>query len=166
MKIIDVARKYLNQKEEARNVFNIDTPLARLVKQAGQKNGEAWCCYFAEGVCVEAYPEKREILTTLFSASTIKTFENFRAAGFVISPVPVLGAIVIWQRWQDGVKTWKGHAGIVSKVVTATRVFFSIEGNTNSAGSREGDSVQEKERLITHRETGLNVLGFINLQYE
>ncbi len=155
MKQIDIAKKYIGHKEQAGNVFDEKTPLGKILKEAGQKDGEAWCCYFTEAVFVET-------LRALFSASTVQTFQNFKNAGYEITDSPEVGALVIWQRYKDGKPTWAGHAGIVTKVVDKTS-FVSIEGNTNSAGSREGDSVQEKTRTTARVENGLNVLGFIKI---
>lgn len=162
MKQIQIAEKYIGQKESAGNVFPDSSPLGKALHKAGQKNGEAWCAYFVEAVFVEAFPEKEPALTRLFSASAVKTYENFKAAGYTVSDKPKPGDIVIWQRYKDGVKLWQGHAGIVTDVINANR-FKTIEGNTNSAGSREGDSVQRKERTLTRLANGLNVLGFITL---
>jgi len=49
----------------------------------------------------------------------------------------------------------KGHAGLVTRVVSGN--IDTIEGNTNEAGSREGDGVYEKTRLVN----SINV-GFID----
>lgn len=150
---IDIAKKYINHKEKPGNNFDDDTPLGKILKEAGHKDGEAWCAYFMEAVFVET-------LRSLFSASTVQTFQNFKNAGYEISNVPKVGALVIWQRYKDGKPTWAGHAGLVTKV-QSDGVFFTIEGNTNSSGSREGDSVQEKMRKNVKVENGLNILGFV-----
>ena len=155
MKHIEIAKKYIGQKEGKGNVFDDSTPLGKILKEAGHNDGEAWCCYFTEAVFVET-------LRALFSASTVQTFHNFKNAGYEISDVPKVGHLVIWQRYKDGKATWAGHAGIVTKVIDETS-FVSIEGNTNSAGSREGDSVQEKVRTTARTENGLNVLGFVKI---
>ena len=154
-KHIEIAKKYLGQKELPGNIFDPKSPLGKIIIEAGQKNGEAWCCYFTEAVFVET-------LRTLFSASTVQTFHNFKKAGYEITEGPKVGALVIWQRYKDGKPTWAGHAGIVTKV-NPDGSFVTIEGNTNSEGSREGDSVQEKVRKNVKVDNGLNVLGFIIL---
>lgn len=155
MKQIEIAKKYLGHKEKPGNIFDVKSPLGKILIEAGHQNGEAWCCYFTEAIFVEK-------LRALFSASTVQTFHNFKNAGYEISEVPKVGALVIWQRYKEGKATWQGHAGIVSKVNTDGS-FLSIEGNTNSAGSREGDSVQEKVRRNIRTDNGLNILGFISL---
>lgn len=152
-KQVEVARRYLGHKEMPGNIFDPKSPLGKIIIEAGQKDGEAWCAYFTEAIFVET-------LRALFSASAVQTFHNFKNAGYEISETPIVGALVIWQRYKDGKPTWQGHAGIVTKV-NHDGSFLSIEGNTNSAGSREGDSVQEKVRKNIRVENGLNIIGFV-----
>lgn len=155
MKQIEIAKQYIGQKEKPGNDFDTDTPLGKILKEAGQKDGEAWCCYFQEAIFVET-------LRALFSASTVQTFYNFKNAGYEIHDVPKVGTLVIWQSYKDGKPIWSGHAGLVTKV-NADGSFVTIEGNTTEAGSREGTSVQEKVRKNVRVENGLNILGFITI---
>jgi hypothetical protein len=163
MKQIEVAKRYIGDKEKAGNVFDESTPLGKALKAAGHNNGEAWCSYFQEAVFCEAFPDKNAELRKLFSASTIQTYKNFVAEKYDVHDYPLVGDLVIWQRYKEGVKQWQGHAGLVINV-HSDGSFSTIEGNTNSAGSREGDSVQYKIRRLTRMKTGLNVLGFITIK--
>lgn len=162
MKQIEVAKKYVGQKEKPGNDFDLDTPLGRLVKEAGHKDGEAWCAYAMEGVFCEAFPAKNAELRQLFSASAVQTFNNFQDAGYDIHDIPKVGDLVIWQRYKDGKKTWQGHMGMVTKV-ESTGAFYTMEGNTNSKGSREGNAFQEKLRKRIMTDNGLNIMGFITI---
>jgi hypothetical protein len=162
MKHIEVAFKYLMQKELPGNVFDPTTMLGKLLHGSGQKDGEAWCAYFVEGVFSEAYPDRDPEFQRLFSASAVKTFDNFLRAKYPVSKVPHRGDVVIWKRYKEGLGLWQGHAGIVTEVINENR-FKTIEGNTNGLGSREGDSVQQKERTLSVVRNGLNVLGFIKI---
>jgi hypothetical protein len=162
MKQIDIARKYLGQKELAGNVFTDQTELGRKLHEAGQKNGEAWCAYLQEAIFCEAFPEKNRELRKLFSASAVQTFKNFKEAGYDCHEKPRMGDLVIFQKFIDGKETWQGHAGLVISV-NLNGSFGTIEGNTNSDGGREGDTVAEKLRSNTKKENGLNVLGFVTI---
>lgn len=155
MKQIDIAKQYIGQKEKPGNDFDADTPLGKILKEAGQKDGEAWCCYFQEAIFVET-------LRALFSASTVQTFYNFKNAGYEIHDVPKVGTLVIWQSYKDGKPIWSGHAGLVTKV-NQDGSFVTIEGNTSEKSGREGTSVQEKVRKNVRVENGLNILGFITI---
>jgi hypothetical protein len=53
----------------------------------------------------------------------------------------------------------KGHAGLVRSVVSGS--VNTIEGNTNEAGSREGDGVYEKTRAIASITVGFIDYGLI-----
>lgn len=159
---IEVAKKYVGMKESSGNKFEENSILGQVLHKAGQKDGEAWCAYFAEAVFCEAYPDKNPVLRKLFSASAVQTYKNFVEAGFRHGTIPAAGDLVIWQKYKDGKETWQGHAGIVT-MVNSDGSFYSVEGNTNSGGSREGDSVQEKLRKQIKTDNGLNVLGFVTI---
>lgn len=163
MRQIEIAKEFLNHKESEGNAFDENTPLGRMLKLAGHRDGEAWCAYFQEAIFCEAFPFKDKELRKLFSASAVKTFENFKEDGFDCHQRPRVGDLVIWQRYENGVPTWKGHAGVVINILS-NGSFEAIEGNTNSAGSREGDSVQIKIRTLAKRNDGLNVLGFVTIE--
>ena len=57
-----------------------------------------------------------------------------------------------------GKKNWNGHAALVVKQVNP-RYFETIEGNTNAAGSREGDGVYKKTR--TPKQGNMALEGFV-----
>jgi hypothetical protein len=167
MKVLEISRKYLGNQELPGNKF-IDDPkvekdLGELIKKAGQNDGEAWCCYFAEAMFCEAFPEQEAKLRKLFSASCVKTFENFVRAGYTVSQKPVKGALAIYRKCTNGMATVKGHAGICEEVYSDT-TYRNIEGNTTAAGVREGKYVNEKDRTTKMVATGLNLMGFIIIQ--
>jgi hypothetical protein len=163
-KIVDVARSYIGQREKPQNSGFVDPVFEQDMVDRGFEPGFAWCSLFAELCATKAYPEIKADISKLFSASAVKTFTNFSdSKKYLISKAPVLGSIVVFQRYKDGVKSWQGHIGIVCQVIDSKN-FKAIEGNTNSAGSREGEVVAEKTRDTNFRETGLNILGFIILK--
>lgn len=165
MKIIDAARKYLGQKEMPGNRFDQSTELGRRLHEAGQKDGEAWCAYFGEAICTEAYPEKTKDFQKLFSPSAVQTFKNFVAADYTVTTVPQPGALVIWRRYKSGEPQWQGHFGIVTEVLNEM-TFRSVEGNSNASGSRDSDSVVENLRVEKYNPDGLTVMGFVHLNLE
>jgi len=133
------------------------------MEEVGFQKGHAWCSYAAELFFKEAIPERFAELDELFSGSTILTFNNFKNAGYMISQVPRLDHLVIWQTMKEGKAMATGHAGIVSEV-TSTWEFKSIEGNTSDAKSREGYIVAEHSRKVfASVANGLKILGFIHI---
>lgn len=164
MSLSQVARKYLGKTEKPNNQGFNDLAFETKMLSVGFEKGQAWCSYFAELVCKEAFPNREQEFDKLFSASACQTFKNFKEAGFKISPIPLGNAdsLVIWQTYKKGKPDWSGHIGILSNVINNTLI-QSIEGNTNDKGGREGYIVAEKLRSIRTVENGLNILGFIIL---
>jgi hypothetical protein len=162
MGVVETAKKYLGQTEKPNNQGFNDLEYETKMIAVGFQKGQAWCSYFAELVFKEAYPDKFEELDKLFSASAVQTFKNFTDAKYKVSTTPVVGALVIWQYYENGKPGWTGHAGIVSKRLSDSS-FQSIEGNTNDNGGREGYIVAEKTRSTGKKKNGLNVLGFITI---
>lgn len=163
MTVIDIAKKYIGQTEKPGNMGFNDHDFEHKMIAIGFQKTHAWCCYFAELCFKEAFPQKLDELNRLFSASTIITFRNFKAAGYPISLTPVLGALVIWQTYKNGESQGTGHAGVCIAAVGA-KDFHTVEGNTNDKGGREGYITAEKARHVdTTAVNGLRLLGFIKI---
>ncbi len=159
MKIIEIAKTYIGKKEKPGNSGFEDPEFEKEMIARGWEKGFSWCAVFAELMFSKAYPDDLTMLK-LFNPGAVKTFENFKGAGYNISNKPELGNLVIWQHYENGKALWTGHAGIVSEVLN-TSTFRSIEGNGSVAGSRNGDRVVEKLRIVIMKKTGLNIKGFI-----
>lgn len=158
-----IARQYIGETEKPRNSGFNSSVFATKMESVGFVKSHAWCAYFAELCFKEAYPDKFVSLDYLFSASTIATFRNFKRAGYKISRIPSIDALVIWQTYRHGLPMATGHAGIVSAVKDSWQ-FSSIEGNTSDAKSREGYTVAEHSRKVfAEVKNGLHVLGFITI---
>jgi len=163
MKLSEVAKKYLGEKELAGNVFNDSTELGKKLHAAGQKDGDPWCALFVEACLKECDPNNFAVYDKLCSASAVQTFKNFAGAKFKVLLVPEPDSIVIFQQYKDGVAQWQGHAGIVSEVKSSWE-FTSIEGNTSEKGSREGVIVGSVNRkVLKDVKNGLKVMGFIKV---
>lgn len=163
MTLIEAARKDIGKKEKSGNSGFEDKQLEKAMRAVGWQPGWAWCASIQEKWIRDAYPQRADELNGFFVPSAVATFRNLKNAGFNVSMMPTEGALVFWQRMKDGVAQWQGHAGVVSQVISDTE-FLSIEGNTNSKGSREGDSVQEKQRIVRDDvQDGLKVIGFVTI---
>lgn len=161
MSVIDVAKKYIGQTEKPGNMGFNDAVFEKKMQAVGFQKKQAWCSYFAELCFKEAFPEKSAELDKLFDASAVRTFNNFKAAGYQISDVPVAGTLVVWQNYVNGQKQWTGHIG-VSISAKLPHDFGTIEGNTNEHGGREGYIVYGKDRKVVRNiATGLRLLGFV-----
>lgn len=164
MKVIDIAKTYLGKLEKTGNSGFQDTNFENEMVALGEwQKGYSWCCCFTQLCFRKAYPELTVELKKLFDPGTINTFQNFKKAGYIISSVPTVGSLVIWQDYKAGKGTDRGHAGIVTEVLS-NFTFKSIEGNTfGDKPSRNGDRVAIHTHSTGHKPEGLNVLGFITI---
>lgn len=168
--IVATAKKYVGIKEVKGNMGwksdkypKLAEYLEKMMKEHGFSYGQAWCAYFGEHIWAEVYDKvglAREI-DKYFSGSARRTLKKFSEAdGWETGLVPVVGAIVVWKRMSRGEETWQGHVGIVTEV--HDRHMITIEGNTNAAGSREGDQVADKMREYDYdTKHGLALEGFV-----
>ena len=164
-KIIEAAYTFLNQKEIPENAGWQDKSFEAKMISIGWRYGQAWCAYFAELVWKYAYadnPFMVQRLDALFNGSAMKTYSNFKESEFKVDKTPEKGSVVIWNLFENGEPTWKGHAGIVINCEGV--VLSTIEGNTGNKNQREGDGVYEKTRLLDfiNKENGLTLVGFIH----
>lgn len=163
MKLVEAARKDLGKKEKPGNTGFEDAKLEAAMRVVGWQPGWAWCACIQEKWVWEAYPELQQKVKGLFVPSAVNTFRNLIRAGYKSTMIPEVGALVYWQKMDDGKALWQGHAGVVSEVINAT-TFKSIEGNTSNKGSRNGDGVYELTRTVrADVQDGLKVIGFIKL---
>jgi len=163
MQIVEIAKQYIGKKEKSGNTGFVDPQHEKELREVGWIAGHSWCAYQIEAWAWKAYPTRIAELKGHFVPSAVNTYRNLLKAGYKSSMVPEVGAFVFWQRVKDGIGQWQGHCGIVSEV-TDSKTFKSIEGNTNGAGSREGDGVYEKQRTVkADVQDGLKVIGFIKI---
>jgi hypothetical protein len=158
MKLIDVAKSYIGQKEIEGNKGFPDKEFENKLRFVGWQPPMAWCAAFVKRCVYDAAsPDDWKRLGEHMNMSALGTYNGLKSSGCTISQVPVLGALVVWQHGS----TVQGHIGIVSSVQDDTN-FTSIEGNTNALGGREGDIVAEKKRKTTPM-GNLTLKGFVIL---
>lgn len=170
MKVIEIGLPFIGEKEKPNNGGFYNEELQKMMTEAGHRKGEAWCCYLMEALFVKAYPERESVFRLFFSGSCVQTFRNMRdgvktknglvKSPFTISQKPVVGALVLWQKYKDGQPTGLGHAALCYEATTET-IFRTLEGNTNRDGSREGTMILPKVRSTAWQQNGLNVMGFV-----
>lgn len=170
--IIYEATKFIGVREVVNNRTwdDVDTKgpdpelnkqLTAQMKAAGWEPTWAYCIAWAESVWVVAGNAVHlpfEVLVKFAKLTTpgvLQTFNNWNKLGLVKSN-PVPGAIWLARHGSSA----NGHAGIVLKVFT-DGTMETMEGNTNTAGGREGDGFDDKKR--NQKQNGqLKTLGFIH----
>lgn len=161
--VIITATSFLDEEEKSGNRGFKTKSFEEQMKSIGWKYGQSWCAYFIELVWRTSFtscgmPEiYQQSLNSLFSGSVVQTFRNFKNSKlFEITKTPSKGCLVLWQSRKN--PTF-GHCGIV--ISFTSNNLKTIEGNTNSNGSREGYKVCRKSR--TYSPAGYKLLGFVNL---
>ncbi len=169
--VVKKTELFKNKVEIKGNKGFKDPAFWKLMKKVGFQVDDPWCAYYVELVWTEVYRDLGanivvERLTKLFSPSAVQTYKNFKKAGYPIGSVPKIGALVVWQTYNHGVKHWTGHIGIVIDCVDG--YFKTSEGNTSKyPGDRDGGSVANKEyfnyKSMFNVYDGLRLKGFVYL---
>lgn len=162
-KIVKVAKGFIGNQEIKGNKGFHNSDFEDKMRSIGFQTGHAWCSYFVELVWRDAYidnPDMLNFISKNFSGSTFRTLTNFTQLG-MDDKKPKVGSIVIWRKKRKGSYTTLGHAGVVIEV--HDDYFVSVEGNTNGAGSREGEVVALKKRKYSFKKyNGLELSAFIH----
>jgi hypothetical protein len=132
---------------------NAGPDVEKYQKSVGLSKGSPWCAAFVSW----CYMESKGLTKApkWCSGSAVSLFQMSGKNAVKVTPVDAgfqskVKAGMIWSRAKDAAGAaaarkgvWcQGHTGVVVKVDGIG--FHTIEGNTNAAGSREGDGVYEK----------------------
>jgi hypothetical protein len=147
-KIIEVARRYEAAKIREVGGNNRGPAVEEILRRAGGAPGQPWCAATAWTIVDDACkalgipnPLKR-------TASVHTLYKSSPAVCRTQTPAP---GMVFCHDAGGG----KGHAGIV--IAVDSTGISTIEGNTNAAGSIEGNGIYAK-----HRDFGYVSLGYLN----
>lgn len=134
---------------------NNQGPLVRLIQDTiGRAEGEPWCAAYVQSCLAYAELKTGEV-SPIFPTEHVQTMWNKTPMIARVKMFPLKYAIICWR--YDG--TSNGHTGVVLEHNRQTKI-RTIEGNTNKAGSREGDGVYYKTRDWI-REGSLIKMGFL-----
>lgn len=164
-RIVRYAKKFLGQEEIKNNMGFINDEFEEMMRLYGDYDtGNQWCMSFVKAIWLQKFGRKYKVdLDRILTPSTQQSFDNFvndDSGRYKVSNTPSKGAIVIWRQYNDGVPTYKGHAGIVQRF--SDTEFETVEGNTSAI---EGiDRVAEKTHSYKWNvQNGLRLRGFINI---
>ena len=144
---------------------NAGPDVEKYQKSVGLSKGSPWCAAFVSWCYIDSKGLTKA--PKWCSGSAVSLFQMARAQkAACVTPVDAgfaskVKAGMIWSRAQSPEEAagarkgaWcQGHTGIVVRVDDIG--FHTIEGNTNAAGSREGDGVYEK----THKWADAEIIG-------
>lgn len=145
-KALEIAITQIGKKEEPLG-SNWGEPVQSYLRSVGIGFPASWCMAFVYWCHKNASIELNVLNTAVKSGGVLKVWNN--AAKEIKSNTPSIGSVFIMDHGKG-----LGHTGIVEKF-DATFI-YTIEGNTNDTGSREGIEVCRKTRK---RNT---IKGYIN----
>lgn len=165
--LIAEARSYLGVREDGEN----DGEFVRMFQSAvGRAQKESWCICFIqfcikkiESLCENVFDHAMidgnlDLLKSINPIAGVIETEHavtFFKTSYRQYKVAQPGFIAVWKHKDSD----SGHGGIVESVRDGA--FTTIEGNTNEAGSREGDGVYRKKCTYGPR-GNLILLGFVD----
>lgn len=135
---INVAQKQIGVEEYPKG-SNSGKQVEIYLKSVGLGKGYAWCMAFVYWCVLQAY-NARGKKTPLKCTGGVN--DQYIACKNLIANTPEAGDIFIMIN-----PNGTGHTGFVEKVLT-NGIIQTIEGNTNSDGSREGYQVARRTRNI------------------
>ena len=166
--ILFFASSYLGKQETPNNSGFQDKIFQQEMASVGWRPGYSWCVYFTKLVWKKSIKNDtvRNIAMKLINGNSQVTLANFQkdqSGRFILTDSARAGAIVIFQEYKNGSGSPSGHAGIVIEVHPG--YYFTIEGNTNDVGGREGYIVAKKKRKYNFWTTnGLRLRKFISIK--
>lgn len=157
--------------------MNRGPDVERYQKTVGLSPGSPWCAAFVAACVTRAKGQNTPPGWCSGSAITQwhKATRKMFAEGFT-TPEKIdfeskVRAGMIWVRAKDGAGavaarkgTWvQGHTGIV--IAVDAEGFHTVEGNTNSAGSREGDGVYKKIHRWSYATDIVRTVGWFDPEW-
>jgi len=147
--VIEEASRWLGVKEVGNNGGFDNAEFQSLMVDVGWKKGEAWCISAAKAWWLEVFKDDAVIhaeIKRIISKSCMKSWQAVTQSSIIRKTNEIVeGGIFIYSAGEG-----KGHAGIVTKKLDDFKM-RTVEGNTNIAGGREGDSIMSRVRDVNKK---------------
>jgi hypothetical protein len=138
-KTLEIAITQIGVEEIPRN-SNSGPEVEIYLKSVGLGKGYSWCMAFVYW-CTQKAALQLAVNNPL--KRTAGVLDQYNSRPFLVAFVPQPGDVFIMDLGKG-----LGHTGIVEKIVGNT--LYTVEGNTNSVGGREGYKVcRKKRKMIT-----------------
>jgi len=161
----------LEKKVKGRaNVGFVDSAFEAMMKAVGWQSSQAWCAYYVKLVLMQLFSFDKEWLSKNIGGSALQNLinvQNLNKKGdkkylaFTSGKLQV-GDIFCAKR------TKGGHTGIIVQILDEkTNYCETIEGNTDSTQSGEGDKVKKLKRYLTvgKKSGSMTITGFFRRNF-
>jgi hypothetical protein len=146
-KTLEIATAQIGVEEIPRN-SNSGPEVEIYLRSVGLSKGYAWCMAFVYW-CTQKAALQINVKNPLKKTGGV--LDQYNSRPLLVKKIPQPGDVFIID-----LKNGLGHAGFVEKV--AGSMIYTIEGNTNDTGGREGYKVARRKRDIK------SIKGFLRLQ--
>lgn len=124
----------------------------QFLSSVGLAPGNAWCMAFLQYLIRQVEQEFGCVSQIYRSGGVIETWQKTHQD---VQCPPKPGSLILFKTSEG-----HGHCGLIRDVIDTLHV-STIEGNTNNAGSRDGDGVYEHVRLSHLGPRGFETLGVL-----
>ncbi|WP_166922451.1 CHAP domain-containing protein [Flavobacterium poyangense] len=145
-KTLEIATAQIGVEEMPRN-SNAGPEVEIYLRSVGLDKGHPWCMAFVYW-CNQKASQQTNQKNPL--KKTAGVLDQYNSRPLLVQKTPQRGDVFIMN-----FKNGTGHTGFIEKITGNTA--FTIEGNTNNSGSREGYKVARRKRDLT------NMTGFLRL---
>ena len=152
------------------NVGFVDTAFEQMMKSVGWQSSQAWCAYYVKLVLMQLFSFDKEWLSKNIGGSALQNFynvQNLNKKGDSRYIAFTKGKLQVGDVF-CGKRTNGGHTGIIVEILDEqTNYCETIEGNTNSNKSGEGDKVKKLKRYLTvgKASASLTIVGFFRRNF-
>ena len=135
---LNIARGFVGVQEVGGN--NRGAQVEGWLRRVHQPPGKSWCAEFQWCIADDSFRKNSFPNPIRPSASVVKLIASLPAVCKLTGPAP--GCWAAHEELDaDGNGTGRGHIGIIDELDPANEGTYTIEGNTNSEGSRTGGGV-------------------------
>jgi len=152
------------------NVGFVDSSFEAMMKTVGWTSSQAWCAFYVKLVLMQLFSFDKEWLSKNIGGGAMQNFENVKnlnKKGDKKYIAFTSGKLQVGDIFCQGV-VGNGHTGIIVQILDEeTNYCETIEGNTNSSKSREGDKVKKLTRyLVVGKPSGGKIVkGFFRRNF-
>lgn len=149
-KALEIAISQLGVEEKPRN-SNSGPEVTMYLRSVGLNAGQAWCMAFVYWSVNSACSLLGKLNPLIKTGGVMLQYRNVKLRTLPKTSSSVKPGDVFVMEFSHG----RGHTGFVKKIENG--IVYTIEGNTNDDGSREGYEVAERQRPLSE------IHGFIQL---
>jgi hypothetical protein len=152
------------------NVGFVDSAFEQMMKSVGWQSSYAWCAFYVKLVLMQLFSFDKEWLSKNIGGLAMGNFynvQNLNKKGDKRYIAFTKGKLQVGDVF-CGKRTGGGHTGIIVEILDEeTNYCETIEGNTNSKKSGEGDKVKILKRYLNvgKNSAGLTIVGFFRRNF-